>query len=373
MTADQVFELARVYLQADACQIAKCPNFWTARDDIEGGTCNTAAEEAVRHLYQTCLRGLLPENWAGAEWWVQSYDGGRGLAFHFDKDEHAMKARHEMITPVFSSVLYLTGSDGLRQSPTVIVNQRYNREEQYAYPDHPDHSTLVFPAANCYCLFDGGLGHGVLDCGHNEVRTTFLVNWWAQQPEAVQRVSEEDIVRFQLTRAGASSSLDSEELTAVEVACATSDDDDNEATSSRSSSSSRDGSRCCSFASGACCETGMEQGVAARVPLPSVTVCEQEVEVDGFLTLDDLLQDRGLALSGVGAVPGIALSHPGLVLFPLEGSQLRASAGEVQIGAALVPLSSLPEDSGCSSGSDEDEGEGVARLRSGEGSGAAAV
>ena len=74
-------------------------------------------------------------------------------------------------------------------------------------------------------------------------------------------------------------------------------------------------------------------------------------------------------------MPGIALSHPGLVLFPLEGSQLRASGGEVQIGAALVPLASLPEDSSCSSssGSEDDEGEQVAGLRDGEGSGAAAV
>ena len=40
---------------------------------------------------------------------VQVYEPGKGLAFHFDKDEHAMKERHEMIQPVLSSVLYLTG------------------------------------------------------------------------------------------------------------------------------------------------------------------------------------------------------------------------------------------------------------------------
>ena len=37
------------------------------------------------------------------------YEPGKGLAFHFDKDERAMKEKHQMIQPVLSSVLYLTG------------------------------------------------------------------------------------------------------------------------------------------------------------------------------------------------------------------------------------------------------------------------
>lgn len=40
---------------------------------------------------------------------AQVYEPGKGLAFHFDKDEHAMKEKHQMIQPVLSSVLYLTG------------------------------------------------------------------------------------------------------------------------------------------------------------------------------------------------------------------------------------------------------------------------
>ena len=40
---------------------------------------------------------------------VQVYKPGKGLAFHFDKDEHAMKEKQQMIQPVLSSVLYLTG------------------------------------------------------------------------------------------------------------------------------------------------------------------------------------------------------------------------------------------------------------------------
>lgn len=65
----------------------------------------------------------------------------------------------------------------------MIVNQRFDQEEGCTYPDNPEHSTLVFPTANHYCLFDGGLGHGVLECSHNDVRATFLVNWWEQRPQ----------------------------------------------------------------------------------------------------------------------------------------------------------------------------------------------
>ena len=40
---------------------------------------------------------------------AQVYQPGKGLAFHFDKDEHAMKERRQMLQPILSSVLYLTG------------------------------------------------------------------------------------------------------------------------------------------------------------------------------------------------------------------------------------------------------------------------
>ena len=49
---------------------------------------------------------------------TQIYEGGRGLGFHFDKDEHAMAEEGRMVNPILSSVLYLTGGrgDSLRQA-----------------------------------------------------------------------------------------------------------------------------------------------------------------------------------------------------------------------------------------------------------------
>jgi hypothetical protein len=40
----------------------------------------------------------------------QVYEPGKGLGFHFDKDEHVMRSQGKMLNPLWSSVLYLTGS-----------------------------------------------------------------------------------------------------------------------------------------------------------------------------------------------------------------------------------------------------------------------
>jgi hypothetical protein len=41
---------------------------------------------------------------------------------------------------------------------------------------------LVWPLKGTYCLFDGRLGHGVLDSCSSSTRATLLVNWWTQCP-----------------------------------------------------------------------------------------------------------------------------------------------------------------------------------------------
>lgn len=43
---------------------------------------------------------------------LQVYRPGIGLGFHFDKDEHLLKSTGQMLQPIKSSILYLTGSDG---------------------------------------------------------------------------------------------------------------------------------------------------------------------------------------------------------------------------------------------------------------------
>lgn len=39
----------------------------------------------------------------------QIYEHGRGLAFHFDKDEHLLSKEGRMVHPIVNSIIYLTG------------------------------------------------------------------------------------------------------------------------------------------------------------------------------------------------------------------------------------------------------------------------
>lgn len=45
---------------------------------------------------------------------LQVYELGKGLRFHFDKDETAFVQTGNMVHPIFSSVLYLTGGTTTR-------------------------------------------------------------------------------------------------------------------------------------------------------------------------------------------------------------------------------------------------------------------
>ena len=46
---------------------------------------------------------------------AQRYEKGRGLAFHFDKDEHAMRETGAMLQPQLSSIVYLTGDSDMQR------------------------------------------------------------------------------------------------------------------------------------------------------------------------------------------------------------------------------------------------------------------
>ncbi|KAL0025106.1 hypothetical protein WJX79_010787 [Trebouxia sp. C0005] len=125
-------------------------------------------------------------------WWVQVYEPGKGLAFHFDKDEHAMKEKHQMIQPVLSSVLYLTGDFATeRLGPTAVIDQQFDAEQGKAVPDSPARTALIFPCRNNYVLFDGRLGHGVLGSSSKKPRMTMLINWWAEKPQDVNVIPAE--------------------------------------------------------------------------------------------------------------------------------------------------------------------------------------
>lgn len=101
-----------------------------------------------------------------------------------------MKENQLMVNPILSSVLYLTGDfkHTTTQAPTVVTNQAFDHTIGEPVPENPTSSTFVFPLRNSYCVFDGALGHGVLDCGNDSQRATLLINWWEKKPENIERL-----------------------------------------------------------------------------------------------------------------------------------------------------------------------------------------
>lgn len=127
--------------ECEALSFDSCDNLWIPSDQIGRGS-HSVIEILVAHLYKSITQALLKPDFAGVELWVQvrllnrlwrvhcvssrspgpckpawavqKYEQGKGLAFHFDKDEHALRTRGTMKHPQYSSVVYLTG-DRARQ------------------------------------------------------------------------------------------------------------------------------------------------------------------------------------------------------------------------------------------------------------------
>jgi hypothetical protein len=72
---------------------------------------------------------------------------------------------------------------GLRAGPTVVVDQQHCPATQQEQEDAtPRRSLLAYPRENSFLMFDGRLGHGVLDTLSGGTRMTLLINWWHHKP-----------------------------------------------------------------------------------------------------------------------------------------------------------------------------------------------
>ena len=74
----------------------------------------------------------------------------------------------------------------------MLLQQRFDAKEGRAVPEDPDQSVLVFPQRNNFLVFDGGLGHGVLDGVSGDVRMTLLINWWTHRPQVWSSLLEHE-------------------------------------------------------------------------------------------------------------------------------------------------------------------------------------
>ncbi len=149
----------------------------------------------MQQLYDRVLKERLPHDWAGAEWWCQVYNTpGKGLSFHWDKDEHVMASDGAMVHPALSSVLYLNSAAECASpalGATMVMAQRFDAAAGCGMPEPSRHDVLAWPSHNALLVFDGALAHGVLDSASRAVRRTLLVNWWRSQPRKVARASAE--------------------------------------------------------------------------------------------------------------------------------------------------------------------------------------
>ena len=284
--ADALPEPLLAAVAADSDSLAACePNFWVPRSAIlpvsrESDPQRTLVETVVCSLWDRVLSTLLPaDSWAGAEWWCQVYNTpGRGLDFHYDKDEHRMAAAGVMANPELSCVLYLNtdaecaNTQKLNLGATAVLEQRYDSASQTSVPETSRNDVLVWPAHNTLCVFDGRLSHGVLDWhAAGPLRRTLLVNWWTAQPQEVQRCSAVTYASVHgLAAAGAVDAVSSEPH-------------------------------------------------ARRLCIPVVNA--ELSEEQGPMAVDDLVRDAGHS----GAV-AVAIAHPGSTLIQLEDAAAAAVA-----------------------------------------------
>lgn len=72
---------------------------------------------------------------------------------------------------------------GLYAGPTVVVDQQHCSAKQREQEDAtPRRSLVAYPRKNNFLMFDGRLGHGVLDTLSGGTRMTLLINWWQHKP-----------------------------------------------------------------------------------------------------------------------------------------------------------------------------------------------
>jgi len=325
-------------MQVVARRLADKPNYWIPREcmgrensavrNVHGGL-RELAEHAVDVLFKRCVEPLLARGgieageWAGAEYWAQVYTGGRGLEFHFDKDEHAMKTRGEMRTPILSSVLYCTGTgstacgkskswrDAL-QSPTIVTDQHFDAEKGVPVPASPTSSTMVFPKENRYCVFGGNCGHGVLDSGNEDERITFLVNWWRQKPESIQRCPENEVLSDDAGAARVEKAMQS--LVLGRKNASSKSDDTQGNGDSREADVSKKIEAAETYSRQTLEETQQEHEEEEDI----VVVRARAEDFDDPMIVDDFLALRNVHLCGSDTPAAVTIEHKGLMLCPIE-------------------------------------------------------
>eukprot|EP00210_Caulerpa_lentillifera_P001653 g1589.t1 len=303
-TVSNVYELADFY--------SKAQNYWIPKEILtspDNDILLTAAELAIKELYHTVVKVvgtgleiLSFHIYEGARFKV--YEGGRGLEFHFDKDEVLYKTEQQTRHPEFSSVLYLTGTDEdrLRQACTVILDQKMDAKSGKTDPESPTSCVFVLPTTGKFCIFDGSLGHGVLDSSNSEKRATLLVNWWTEQPRNIHRPNKAELE--QLVLRGGSSSVPQKSII---------------------------------LKTPGLCTGSLTRVQQASYPVIRIPDEDEDIQESGIL-MDDLLDSYLLDSFGVNAQQAVCVRYSGHVLYPIDPLKTKQDISKsLIIPAAFIP------------------------------------
>ena len=145
---------------------ADARSFWIAKDDVARCALEHFALEVARFHFEDAesLDRVL-----GCEYWVQlrksdDSDANRGLEFHFDKDEDALKTWDVWAHPELATATYIGDGGG---APLVVFATSSDFDDE-AEGDNatdgapsPAKGWLCFPRRGRHATFAGNLLHGV--------------------------------------------------------------------------------------------------------------------------------------------------------------------------------------------------------------------
>jgi hypothetical protein len=160
--------------------------FWFRR----GSKPSNIVEECVSKL---CILVRPGPRCLGMEWWLGRLKYGESLPFHTDRDRSLRKQTGQIVSPLWSSILYL---NRFPSSPTMVFDQVLSPDGNSWVPPEPEFGQTLDAVPNHYVVFRGGLRHGVVANGGEqkppsssmkaeqspELRLTLLVNYWDRCP-----------------------------------------------------------------------------------------------------------------------------------------------------------------------------------------------
>jgi hypothetical protein len=179
---DQIIDSWSVNLLREECddmEKLNCfDNYWLGLNDLP--TCSV--EQYILDCFDFYLADQFP-NAVGFEWWTHHFvEDNRMLAFHVDCDEHIRYEKRKIVTPLLSTVTYLTH----HPSPTVILNVCQNGDlENELAPTMPDEVVYSVPGEGKFLTFNSRYMHGVTVGSAG--RWTLMYNIWDYKPEKLQR------------------------------------------------------------------------------------------------------------------------------------------------------------------------------------------